>query len=55
MKNLLILLFTIGSMICTGQEENQKSFQNSLAIGAGIGYILNYRIRPVMGSLIKES
>ena len=37
MKNLLILLFVTGSMICTGQEENQKSFQNSIAIGAGIG------------------
>ena len=42
MKNLLIILFVMGSMICTGQEENQKSFQNSIAIGAGIGYIVNY-------------
>jgi hypothetical protein len=25
--------------MCTGQEENQKSFQNSIAIGAGIGYL----------------
>ncbi len=38
MKNLLILLFVTGSMSCTGQAENQKSFQNSIAIGAGIGY-----------------
>ena len=37
MKNLLILLFVNGSMICTGQEENQKSFQNSLAISGGFG------------------
>ena len=47
MKNLLILLFVTGSMICTGQEENQKSFQNSIAIGAGIGssnrYGLSYQ------------
>ena len=38
MKNLLILLFVTGSIICSGQAENQKSFQNSIAIGAGIGY-----------------
>ena len=37
MKNLLILLFVTGSMICTGQEESQKSFQNSIAISGGIG------------------
>ena len=39
MKNLLILLFVTGSMICTGQEENQKSFQKSIAISGGIGNI----------------
>ena len=38
MKNLLILLFVTGSIICTGQEENQKSFQNSIAISGGFGY-----------------
>lgn len=39
MKNLLILLFVTGSIICTGQEENQKSFQNSIAISGGFGLI----------------
>ena len=39
MKNLLILSFLTGSMICTGQEESQKSFQNSIAISGGFGLI----------------
>ena len=39
MKNLLILLFVTGSIICIGQEENQKSFQNSIAISGGFGLV----------------
>ena len=41
MKNLLILLFVTGSIICTGQEESQKSFQNSIAISGGFGLYHN--------------
>ena len=39
MKNLLILFFVTGSMHCTGQEENPKPFQNSIAISGGFGLV----------------
>ena len=37
MKNLLILLFVTYSMICIGQDESQKPFQNSIALSGGFG------------------